>query len=264
MFKQLNYLWQSKFCILISTFISIILFISISYLVPERYVSHTIQNIVTEDPAKSSTINLPSLGGLAETAGIDLGKSNGMDIIAIETIKSRKFLKHLLTFNSVKKDLVADTDLLNASHIEIHETLYSKNLSANLDNETGLIHISFIHESPEFSKKFLELIIQEVNNVYRKEKIEELKKARQFYEAEYEITKDISLKSSITYLIEKNISAMMLANVKSEYLLKSIEDPFVPEKKYSPVRIYFVIFGFMFGFILSSIYVLFKSNFSDN
>ena len=50
-----------------------------------------------------------------------------------------------------------------------------------------ILEFSFKHRSPEFAKLFLQLIIDEVNNVFRKEKLSEIERARKYFESEYEI-----------------------------------------------------------------------------
>ena len=39
----------------------------------------------------------------------------------------------------------------------------------------------------------------------------------------------------------------MLANVKDDYVLRSIEPPYIPEYKHSPDRLLICIFGFLLG-----------------
>ena len=126
---------------------------------------------------------------------------------------------------------------------------------------TGLIFISFKHGSPEFSRDFLKLIIDEVNNVFRENKLIELEKSRNYFESEYEVARNASIKTSLSYLLEKNLNSEMLANVREEYVLESIEDPFIPEEKHSPNRVIFLVVGVLSGLIFGALIPIIRFNF---
>ena len=127
-----------------------------------------------------------------------------------------------------------------------------------------MIHFSFKHSSPEFSQYFLEVVIDEINSVFKESKIKELDLAREYFENEFTSATERSLRDSISFLIEKNINSSMLANVRSEYVLKTVEEPYIPEEKHSPIRILFIILGGAFGFLIISLFILIRSNLHDN
>jgi LPS O-antigen subunit length determinant protein (WzzB/FepE family) len=52
------------------------------------------------------------------------------------------------------------------------------------------------------------------------------------------------------------LQAQMVANISENYLFDTIDPPYVPIEKSSPVRSAISVFGTLFGFILSIIYVL--------
>ena len=127
-----------------------------------------------------------------------------------------------------------------------------------------MIHFSFKHSSPEFSQYFLVVVIDEINSVFKESKIKELDLAREYFENEFTSATERSLRDSISFLIEKNINSSMLANVRSEYVLKTVEEPYIPEEKHSPIRILFIILGGAFGFLIISLFILIRSNLYDN
>ena len=226
--------------------------------------SHSIQELVSDEQISMPSIELPSFGGLAESAGIDLNKKAQLDSVVIETVKSRTFLKHLLTIESLKDKLIYDRKLESESYIEIHKKIYSEDLNVYKNKDTGLIHFSFKHSSPEFSQYFLVVVIDEINSVFKENKIKELDLAREYFENEFTSATERSLRDSISFLIEKNINSSMLANVRSEYVLKTVEEPYIPEEKHSPIRILFIILGGAFGFLIISLFILIRSNLHDN
>lgn len=262
--KQLKYLWNSKKLIIFFCFLTSVFSLGISYLIEDKYMSHSIQELVSDEQISMPSIELPSFGGLAESAGIDLNKKSQLDSVVIETVKSRTFLKHLLTIESLKDKLIYDRKLESESYIEIHKKIYSEDLNVYKNKDTGLIHFSFKHSSPEFSQYFLEVVIDEINSVFKESKIKELDLAREYFENEFTSATERSLRDSISFLIEKNINSSMLANVRSEYVLKTVEEPYIPEEKHSPIRILFIILGGAFGFLIISLFILIRSNLHDN
>lgn len=262
--KQLKYLWNSKKLIIFFCFLTSVFSLGISYLIEDKYMSHSIQELVSDEQITMPSIELPSFGGLAESAGIDLNKKAQLDSVVIETVKSRTFLKHLLTIESLKDKLIYDRKLESESYIEIHKKIYSEDLNVYKNKDTGLIHFSFKHSSPEFSQYFLVVVIDEINSVFKESKIKELDLAREYFENEFTSATERSLRDSISFLIEKNINSSMLANVRSEYVLKTVEEPYIPEEKHSPIRILFIILGGAFGFLIISLFILIRSNLYDN
>ena len=262
--KQLKYLWNSKKLIIFFCFLTSVFSLGISYLIEDKYMSHSIQELVSDEQISMPSIELPSFGGLAESAGIDLNKKSQLDSVVIETVKSRTFLKHLLTIESLKDKLIYDRKLESESYIEIHKKIYSEDLNVYKNKDTGLIHFSFKHSSPEFSQYFLVVVIDEINSVFKESKIKELDLAREYFENEFTSATERSLRDSISFLIEKNINSSMLANVRSEYVLKTVEEPYIPEEKHSPIRILFIILGGAFGFLIISLFILIRSNLHDN
>jgi uncharacterized protein involved in exopolysaccharide biosynthesis len=195
----LNILWSGKKIIICLTSIfaagSVIFALSLS----NYYKSGSI----LYERGSSDVSSLSQYSGLASMAGISLPSSGGEKALkAIELIKSRQFVKHLLTFedilpsvlaaksyNSDTKKLLFNEDLYNAkskkwiretkknqsqvpSYLEAHE-VYLDMLSINQDKVTKFIYINFEHISPIFAKDFLDLIIRESNELIRKKEMEE-------------------------------------------------------------------------------------------
>ncbi len=261
--EQVSNLWKFKSLIIFLAIFFGVVFTLSSYLFQPKFESKSILSIVQDESNSSNlpSINFPSFGGLAQSAGISLNNGSGnMDVVVIETIKSKTFFKHLLSVADIQKELIGDKNISN-SYIAIHDEIFSKQLKVFINKETGLIHLSYTHISANFSKDIVTLIINEINNVFRKNKLIELKKSRDYFEAEYEIATENSVRSSLTFLLEKNLNETMLANVRDEYILEIIEEPFVPVKKSSPKRSIFLIIGLMFGLISGSLIAIIRFNF---
>ena len=243
--------------------------------------------------ARSSSENqgLSKYSNLAAMAGISL-PSSGDDKAAqtIELIKSRKFVKHLLTFENILPSILAAKSYNNStqellfnqklyesetktwknkpknnramipSYLEAHEA-YIDMLSITQNKKTGFILISIEHLSPVFAKDFLELIIRESNELLRKKDMEESKQGLEYLTSELSKTPFVEIKESINALIAVQLEKQMLAKINQDYILIDIEPPFIPEQKSKPTRTYICILGTMLGGMLSVLIVLIRHYF---
>ena len=232
--------------------------------------------------ARSSSENqgLSKYSNLAAMAGISL-PSSGTDKAAqtIELIKSRKFVKHLLTFENILPSILAAKSYNNStqellfnqklyesetktwknklipSYLEAHNA-YINMLSIAQDKRTGFISINIEHISPVFAKDFLELIIRESNELLRKKDMEESKQGLEYLTSELSKTPFVETKESINSLIEAQLETQMLAQINQDYILIEIEPPFIPEEKSKPSRFLICVLGTMLGGMLSMLIVL--------
>jgi len=240
----------------------------------------------------SETQGLSRYSGLAAMAGVSL-PSSGDDKAAqtIELIKSRKFVKHLLTFenilpsmmaaksyNSESQELLFDQKLYDSetktwkrkpkknrpiipSYLETHEEYTDNMLSISQDKITGFISINIEHISPLFAKELLDLIIRESNELIRKKDMEESKQGLEYLTSELSKTPFVEIKESINSLIEAQLETQMLAQINQDYILIEIEPPFIPEEKSKPSRSIICVLGTMLGGMLSMLIVLLRHYF---
>ena len=261
--EQILNLWSSKISIISWAFSLGIIFTLLSYTTDPRFESKAVLNVVDEESSMTSpSLGLPSgFGGLAQSAGFNLNDNSiPLSVLVVETIRSKTFFKHLLEKADIKDQILGD-DSKTFSYIEMHEYIFSKELGVFMDRETGLLHISYTHTSSVFARDMVNLIIDEINNIFRENKIEELKKAREYFEAEYENAVTNSIKTSLSFLLEKNLNETMLANVRDDYVLKIIDEPVIPVNKSSPVRSMFLIFGLIIGGLIGSLIAVIRFNF---
>ena len=230
----------------------------------------------------SENQGLSQYSGLAAMAGISLPSSREDKAAqVIELIKSRKFVKHLMTFENILPSILAAKSYNNStqellfnqklyesetktwknseipSYLRAHSA-YLNMLSIAQDKKTGFISINIEHISPVFAKDFLELIIRESNELLRKKDMEESKQGLEYLTSELSKTPFVELKESINALIEVQLETQMLAQIHQDYILIEIEPPFIPEQKSKPTRSFICVIGTMLGGMLSVLIVLIR------
>ena len=219
---------------------------------------------------------------MSSIAGISMPNSGLNDgALVIETIGSRRFLSILLehddilpslvvaqSYDATNKELVFDdsvydkvtgnwvSDLDKPSLLEAYKE-YKKIVTISQDKKSGFITISTEHLSPIFAKDFGDLIIHELNSLIRKKELEESQKALTFLKEQISLTSLIEIKTSINQLIQVQI----MANIKEDYIIETIEPPFIAEEKIKPQRLKMLLIGLLVGIGTSISYVLLKGYF---
>jgi len=281
-------LWESKKLIILMTSIIAICSVVFSLMLTNYYRSEAV--LVSADSQDYSSLS--QYAGLASIAGVSLPSSGDDGLIEImEIIKSREFVKHLLTFENILPSIMAvkkydatsqelyfDPDIYDEktktwtrkpaknkgskpSYLETHEVYLNDMLTISHNQKTGLVSIVIEHISPSFSKDFLSLIIQEANNLKRKKDLDITSDALNYLKNELSNTPLLEMKESISQLIEAQLQTQMTAKINEEYSLVIIDPPFIPEKKSKPFRSLIVALATMIGSILSVMIVLFRHYF---
>ena len=259
-----------------------------SLILSNYYQSESVLQVSQEDVNSK----LGQLSSLSSLAGFNLGNMDSdKSLQAMELIQSRTFLKHLLTFENILPMLMAVKKYdLKKNAITFNESLFNSDTrewkqNSNFKNskpsyleayksykemvyvskmKSGFISLKVEHLSPYFAKDFLELIISEVNSLMRKEELEKTEAAREYLEKQLQKSRLIEVNSAISSLIEMNLKKEVTAKLDKFYVLKPIEEPFIPEKKSKPSRGLICILGTFLGFILVCIFLLVQRELKKN
>jgi LPS O-antigen subunit length determinant protein (WzzB/FepE family) len=281
-------LWKGAIVIILITSAVAISSIVYSLQLTNYYQSESIL-LVRNNAQNQGTLSQYS--GVASMIGVSLPTS-GVEKVneAIELIQSRRFVKHLITFENILPSIMAaesydsvsnklyfnsnifdsetntwqgepnEKGIIKPSYLEAHRA-YGGLISVSQDKMTGFISIKVEHISPVFAKDFLELIIQEANTLLRNRDMQESNQALQYLKIELSKTSYVEIRDSINSLIEAQLETQMLAKINKEYSLAKIEPPFIPDQKSKPIRSIIVIIATFFGGVLSVMTVLVRHYF---
>ncbi len=286
LYEVFEELLKSIKLIFITTLIASVVVIFYSLSLSNIYTSSSLLTINEQDEKSSSVLNQYS--GLASMAGISLpqNSADAKAYRAIATIRSKDFLKILiemdpsilpsimaakkydlnsnkLTYDENSYDLLKDAWVREVdipysqkpTYIEAHEH-YLGMIETEVDQISRYIKISVTHISPIFAQYLLEKIIETTNEISRVNDLSESENALNFLAEEDSKTSIISIKRSISSLIDTQLKTKMLAKISDDYLLKIIDSPHIPLKKSAPNRAVICIIGFFIGLFLSCIFVI--------
>jgi hypothetical protein len=226
------------------------------------------------------------LGGLAGLAGISLGGSSDKSLEQIkDLVRSRSFLqgfieRHQLIeevmavkdWNRETNQLVYDQNIYNnesktwvrtappgkkvvPSSWEAYPILLSKiNIEAQVKKD--IFHLSVDHYSPYVAKKWVELLLSDINTFYRQRSKRETQESIAYLRATLEKTEFAEVKTTIYDLIEDQIKSDMLSEVRQEFALETLSGAVLPEDKDHPKRALICILGTIISGVLSIIIAL--------
>ncbi len=279
---------QSKMLILVTIVTFAICSLVFSLSLTNKFTSSSTLMVVNESGTTSRSSS--SLDMISSIAGINLsGQGLSKSEFVITTITSRDFLRHLLTFEDIKPTLAAfksydkfskkiifnesiydseaklfTNDLLKLPTFQKIYNRYIRIVSVS-KSKSGFITISVNHESPEFAYTFLSLIINELNTISRKKDLIESQDSLRYLNSELAKTKQIEIKNSINQLILSELRKQMFAEVRTNYLINPLDQPFLPELKSSPNRAKICIYGTILGFFIGILIALVRYfGFRDN
>ena len=283
-------LWKRKIIIIIFTSIFAVSSVFYALSIPNYYNSTALFNVIQDEQSGFDSL-ASQYGGLASMAGIDIPQTSTKDkaSLVMQTIQSREFMKHLITFDGVLEGIIATKDFDKSSkkivydensfdsvsrkwvrevkypfnqtpsYLEAHEEFIKNMLEVKQDRKSGFITVSIEHISPIFAFNLLEIIIEEVNKIIKDHDLKESTMAIDYLNEQASIISSTNLQKSINNLYESQLRKKMLANIRDEYIINVIDEPFVPEKKIGPTRSIICILITLIGGILSVLYVLIDS-----
>jgi len=226
-------------------------------------------------------------GGLASLAGISLPGGGGTDktSLGLEVMKSRAFIQQFIE----KRDLLAPlmaakTWDVGSGKLVIDEAVYdaatrtwlrsvkppkkpaptaqesykvfTRLVSTSQDKDTGFVSVSVTHISPVIAQQWVTWLVEDINNTMRAQDVMEAERSIAYLKEQVTATSLADLQSMFFELIQSQTETIMLAQVRQEYLLRTIDPAIVPEERAEPNRALICILGAMLGGVLSVLWVL--------
>ncbi|MEL4280067.1 Wzz/FepE/Etk N-terminal domain-containing protein [Shewanella mangrovisoli] len=280
-------IWKGKWLIIAITTVFAIASVVFAILQPNIYKSEALLAPASEEQGGGLSALASQFGGLASLAGVNLGGKGGTDKtqLAIEVLKSRQFTSDFITKHNILADLMAakkwdrDSDKLiydEDDYIESTQTWvrdidppykpqpsmqeayeeFSKIMSVSSDKETTMVTISVLHLSPNIAQQWVTWLIQDINKVMKERDVAEAHRSTEFLNKQIALTNVADIKTVLYKLIEEQAKTIMFAEVRDEYVFKTIDPALAPEEKAKPKRALICVLGTMLGGMLGMMLVL--------
>ncbi|KAA1152421.1 LPS O-antigen length regulator [Pseudoalteromonas sp. FUC4] len=281
-------IWAGKLLIFIVTSCFAVASVIYALNLPNIYKAEAVL-VASESKESNGLAGLASqFGGLAGLAGVDIGGgSDDKTQLALEILKSRKFTSNFIEKHEILPDLMAaeSWDISNNS-ISYNEDLYlpsedkwirevkapkrakpsmqeaykvfSKIVIATSEAESSTITFSVEHISPVIAQQWVKWLIEDINIEVKQRDVTEAIKSTQFLTEQLEKTKVSDIRSILYNLVEEQTKTIMFANVRDEYVFKTIDPAIIPEEKFKPRRAIICIAGTFLGIILSFFFLVLR------
>ncbi|XBJ50434.1 Wzz/FepE/Etk N-terminal domain-containing protein [Shewanella sp. H8] len=283
-------IWQGKWLIIAITFIFAVGSVLFAISQPNIYKSEALLAPADSEQSGGGLAALAGqFGGLASMAGINLGGGGGVDKtqMAIEVMKSRQFASSFIKNHNILADLMAakkwnmadntisyDDDLYNAAESKwvrevkppykpepsMQEAFkkFSKIIAVNAAKDTGMVTVSVEHLSPDVAQQWVNWLVADINKEMKQRDVAEAKRSTDFLQTQIQQTNIADIRSILYKLIEEQAKTIMFAEVRDEYVFKTIDPALVPEEKAKPKRALICVLGTMLGGMLAVMFVLIR------
>lgn len=280
-------IWAGKALIISITLLFAVASVALALWMPNIYKSEALLAPAEEAQGGGLSALANQFGGLASLAGINLGKSGGTDKteLAIEVMKSRKFTSDFIEKHHILPELMAvDKWSLSDNKISYDPELYDINtkewvrqvelplqakpsmqeaykqftkiFSVTSDKQSGLVTVSIEHKSPYVAKQWVDWLVTDINQVMKQRDVTEAKRSTEYLEKQIEQTNVADIRTVLYKLVEEQAKIIMFAEVRDEYIFKTVDPALVPEEKAKPKRALICVLGTLLGGMLAVFIVL--------
>jgi uncharacterized protein involved in exopolysaccharide biosynthesis len=244
-------------------------------------------------PAEQSGGGMSALmqqyGGLASLAGLSLpgGEDGSRAQLGMQLMKSRAFIGDFVERRDILPELMAvkawdagsgqivfDPDSYDAasktwvrevevpklptpSAQEAHKA-FSEILGVAQDKQTGYVTVSIEHQSPVVAAQWVNWLVEDVNAAVKAQDVAEAEKSIEYLREQVTNTSLADLQAVFFDLIQSQTETVMLAEVRQEYVFKTIDPAVVPEEKSKPSRALICVLGTLLGGMLGVVIVLIR------
>ncbi|MCH1924603.1 Wzz/FepE/Etk N-terminal domain-containing protein [Shewanella sp. C32] len=280
-------IWSGKWIILATTVLFAAISAGVALYQPNIY--HSEATLAPAEEAQGGGLSglASQFGGLASLAGVSLGGGNKADKsqLALEVLKSRQFISKFIETHHILPDLMADKKWDASSNKVIYDpaiydastttwvrevkpplqskpsmqeaySVFQKLITVTNDTKTGMVTLAIEHKSPYIAKQWVDWLVEDINSEMKTRDVEEATRSTEYLNHQIQQTNVADIRTVLFNLIEEQTKTIMFANVRDEYVFKTIDPAVVPELKAKPKRALIVVLGIVLGGIFSVFFIL--------
>lgn len=251
-------LWSGKKIIVAATTLLTVGAIIYSLLQVEIYRAEVL--LAPAQNRQSSSPLSAQLGGAAALVGINLGQSGGDQIDSVlATLRSREFILKFVDENNLREPLLPDflSGAGEPTDWQVYRA-FSPILIVTRDSDAGLIRMAIEWPDRNQAAEWVNLLVAAINRHEKARDVDEATHAIEYLQGRLGSTQLVEMQQVFYQLIESQTRVIMLADVRDEYVFRVIDPAVVPDQRISPKRKVMVIIGFLSGFTLSMMLVIFR------
>lgn len=277
-------IWRGKWIVIATTLVFAVVAVLYALSLPNIYKSEALLAPADENSGGGLAGLAGQFGGLASLAGVNLG-GGGSDktALSIEVLKSRRFIGKFIDTRELLVPLMAATGwdgeslILDPDIYEEKQGIWARSVkpprqakpsaqeayrgfmeivNVSQDKTSNFVSISLEFYSPSLAKKWVDWLVADINKEIKERDVAEAKKSIRYLTGQLEKTPIADMQAIFYELIEEQSKTVMFAEVRDEYVFKTIDEAISPELKAKPKRSLICILGVMLGGMLGTLFVL--------
>ena len=281
-------LWGGKWLISAVTSLAAAISVVVALSLPNIYTASALLA-----PAESGGGGLSGLmkqyGGLASLAGLSLpgGEEGSRTQLGMQLMTSRAFIGRFVErrgilpelmaveswdprsgdiifnpeyYDATSKAWVRETTLLKSPVPSAQEAYkaFTSILSVSRDAQTGYVTVSIEHPSPVIAAQWVNWLVDDVNGAVKSQDVSEAVRSIEYLKQQVANTSLADLQAMFFELIQSQTEIMMLAEVRPQYVFKTIDPAVIPEERTKPSRALICVVGTLLGGMLGVVIVLLR------
>ena len=281
-------LWLGKWLISAITGLAAATSVAIALILPNIYTANALLAPAEQSGGGMSAL-MQQYGGLASLAGVSLpgGEDGSRAQLGMQLMKSRAFIGDFVERRAILPELMAvESWDLRADQVSYDPELYDQTsgewvrevvapfapepslleayeafkeiLSVSQDKQTGYVTVSIDHKSPTLAAQWVNWLIEDVNSAVKAQDVSEAEKSIEYLREQVTNTSLADLQAVFFDLIQSQTETVMLAEVRQEYVFKTIDPAVAPEEKSKPSRALICVLGTLLGGMLGVVIVLIR------
>jgi uncharacterized protein involved in exopolysaccharide biosynthesis len=208
------------------------------------------------------------LGGLASLAGINLN-SGEAEAVAVETLKSRRFLEAFIEQENLLPQLFAkywDGERkewrMAAEHapsaLDGAKFFRRKVLNVSVDPDTGFVSLQVEWRDRRSATEWANKLARRLNEEMRRQAIADADTSLKFLNLELAKASEVPVREAIFRLVESQLKNRVMANSREEFVFKIVDPaPVLNEKEFvRPKRIVLAAIGVVGGAMFAALAIL--------
>lgn len=262
----MDFKWSITLITMLVTSVSI----AVAFLMTPIYRAEVILAPVQEEGNGGLGAGMAQLGGLASMVGLNVGGGDNTEQ-HIAALTSRMFLnsfindEHLLIklfadkWDAKNQQWLLDAGQKPPSALEAHTVFVKKILSTSVDKKSRLVTLAIEWKDPHEAASWANKLVTLFNEHQRNQAIAQSNRNIQYLQQQIQKTSVLEVQKMFYGLIENELKAMMMANVRKEFTFKVIDPAQPPEHKIKPNRALIVALGLVGGMMLGIFFAFFRN-----
>jgi uncharacterized protein involved in exopolysaccharide biosynthesis len=227
-------------------------------------------SLIPRDSASGSRLpsQLSQLGGLASMAGLNLSANGSQEPLAV--LKSWGFAQRFIVNNDLAGVLSsshswgASREDQSANVTKIVDEFRRSVFTVTDDKKTGLVNVSIEWKDPVIAADWANKITVQINNEMRDKAIGESARNMEYLRGQLEAANEISLRQSISSLLQTEMQKQMLAQGTNEYAFRVIDLAQPPAQRVRPKRALVILTAFVVSLLGAAATALFLAQTAEN